>query len=303
MKLLSMLVLVTTVILLVLSCNPAFSVDPPKAASEPTASISKEKLEAKIKEVEATADMDEAMKKKLTELYSKAISHLEAERSNSGAAESFGQARETAPAQAKEIRAELEEAEKAPPTVTVSVTEETPLPEVEQQLLTEEANLAAVQAKLADLNEQLKAQADRPTAARQRLTEANQRKEELVEELKQPAPEGELPALTEAMRWRLQTEGLALRAEIKMLDQELLSQPMRVDLLKVQRDKVTRSVENLGEQVRLLEDLLNQRRRDKAEKAVEEAEEAKREAAGKHPVIQKMAEENATLSEQLKNLT
>ena len=129
------------------------------------------------------------------------------------------------------------------------------------------------------------------------------RKEELVEELKQPAPEGELPALTEAMRWRLETEGLALRAEIKMLDQELLSQPMRVDLLKAQRDKVARSVENVGEQVRLLEDIVNQRRRDKAEKAVEEAEEAKREAAGKHPVIQQMAEENAALSEQLKNLT
>ncbi len=303
MKLLSMLLLVTAVLNALLPFNPAFSADPPGAASEPTVSISKEKLEAKIKEVEATADLDEAMTKKLTELYRKAISHLEAENSNSGAAEGFSKARETAPTQAKEIRAELEEAEKAPPTETVSVTEETPLPEVEQQLLTEKANLAAVEAKLADLNEQLKAQADRPTAARQRLTEANERKEALTDELKQPAPEGELPALTEAMRWSLETEGLALRSEIKMLDQELLSQPMRIDLLKAQRDKVTRSVENVGELVQLLEDLLNQRRRAEAEKADAEAEEAQREAAGKHPIIQKIAEENVALSEQLKNLT
>jgi len=303
MKRLSILTWLIALLSALVPFEHVFSADPPEAASEPTASISTEKLEAKIKEVEATADLDEAMKKKLTELYRKTISHLEAERSNSGAAEAFSRARETAPEQAKEIRAELDEAEKAPPTVTESVTEETPLSEVEQQLLTEKANLAAVEAKLADLNEQLTVQADRPTAARQRLNEANQRKEELAQELKQQASEGELPALTEALRWRLETEGLALRAEIKMLDQELLSQPMRIELLKAQRDRTARSVRNVGEQVRLLEEMLNQRRRVEAEKAQEEAEQAQREAADKHPVIQQLAEENAVLSEKIKNLT
>jgi potassium efflux system protein len=257
-------------------------------------------LEAKIKEVESATDLDEATQSKLTELYRKALSNLETARSNAAAAEAFRQARVAAPEEAKSIRDWLEQAQREPPKVTLDVTEQTPLAELEQRLLAEKANLTAVGAKLAGLDEQLAVEAERPGVVRQRLTEAKQRQEELADGLKLPPPAGELPALTLAKRWASETHGLALSNEIDTLDQELLSQPMRVELLRAQRDRTARSVERLGELVQRLEDLLNERRRVEAEQAQAEAQTAQQEAAGKHPLVQRLAEENAALSEELK---
>ena len=61
-----------------------------------------------------------------------------------------------------------------------------------------------------------------------------------------PAPEGESPALAEARRLASETRSQALTAEIRMLDLELLSQPMRIELLKAQRDRTRHSVNRQG---------------------------------------------------------
>ena len=184
----------------------------------------------------------------------------------------------------------------------MDVSDKTPLAEIEQLLLKEKADLAAVEAKLADLDKQLAVQAERPNGVRQRLTEAKQLQENIAAELKLPAPANELPKLTQAKRWRLETQGLALSAEVKMLDQELLSQPMRIELLKAQRDRAAFSVENVSKRASLLEGLQNQRRLSEAEQAQAETEAAKLEAVGKHPIVQNLAEQNAALSEELSSL-
>ena len=155
-----------------------------------------------------------------------------------------------------------------------------------------------MQAKLADLEKQLAAEAERPTAVRKQLTEAKRRQDELAAELKLPAPEGEPASVVEARRWRLDTQGLALSNEIRMLDEELLSRPVRVALLEAQRDRTANSVEWLLARVKLLENTVSERRRAEAEESEAEAEEAKREALGKHPLVQRLAAENAALSEE-----
>ncbi|MDX1697814.1 MAG: mechanosensitive ion channel, partial [Thiohalobacterales bacterium] len=86
------------------------------------------------------------------------------------------------------------------------------------------------------------------------------------------------------------------------LDQELLSQPLRIDLLKAQRDRATLEVERLGTRVQLLENLLSSRRVAEAEKVRTETEEAQLAAAGKHPLVQALAEQNAALSAELTTL-
>jgi len=267
---------------------------------EPQASVSPDILEAKIKEVEASTELDEATKSKLAELYRKALSYLETARSNEAAADTFNQARAAAPEEAKAIRDWLEQAQRESPEVTLGLTEQAPLVDIEQRLLAEKANLTAVSTKLAGLDEQLLIQTDRPALVRQRLTEAKRRQAELADELKLPPPAGELPALTEAKRWASETQALALGAEIHMLDQELLSQPMRLELLRAQHDRTARSVERLSELVQGLENLLNERRRTEAAQAQAKAQAAQLEAAGKHPLLQRLAQENAALGAELK---
>ena len=288
--------------LLSLVFTSAFSADPPAVTGAGPTSVTPAILKAKIKEVKATADLDEATTAKLTELYSKALSSLETAASQDAAAKAFVQARQTAPAEAKSVREALEKVQEAPPKQTLKISDKTPLAEIEQLLLKEKADLAAVEAKLAGLNKQLAAEAERPNAVRQRLTEAKQLQENIASELKLPPPAGELPKLTEARRWRLETKGLALSAEVGMLDQELLSQPMRVELLKAQRDRTAHSVESVSARARLLEGVQNQRRLSEAEQAKAETEAAKRDAIGKHPVVQRLAEDNAALSGELQSL-
>ncbi|HFD80740.1 MAG TPA: mechanosensitive ion channel [Gammaproteobacteria bacterium] len=294
------------VLFLVLTLAPPVPAVDQKRPSGGTAALVKaDVIEARLKEVEASTSLDDKSKGTLVELYRKALSNLEAASANEEAAQAFIHARKTAPDAARAIREKLEKSKKAQPSVSLNIPPNTPIAEIEQKLLAEKANQAAVEAKLAELEEQLADQTDRPKAVRDRLSEARQLQEEIARKLKQPAPAGESPALAEARRWNLQTHWQALNSEIRMLDQELLSQPMRIELLKARIDEATRSSNRIRERVRLLKELVNERRREEAQQAKVEAEAAvsKVEMEQLHPLVQQLAKQNAELSEQLSKIS
>ncbi|MEA3278141.1 MAG: hypothetical protein U9Q81_23215 [Pseudomonadota bacterium] len=250
-------------------------------------SVTEGRLESKIKEVEATAELDEATRSKLTEYYRKALSSLEAAKSYDAKIAAFAQAIETAPEQTKELRRRLEA---APPD-----GEQEPLPdglsikEIEQRLAKEQADVAAVEAKVSEMEKELETWSRRPTEMRKRITEAKGELEEIAEALARQVPEGESPSLTEARRWVSETRQREVRSEILMLDRELLSHAAREDLLKAERDKSAQDLKMLSARKRFLEDQLNERRRAQAEQARAEAETAKREAVGKHALVEELA--------------
>ena len=285
-------------LLLLLTTQPALGEDPPATAAPP-GSVTQEILEAKIAEVEAATGIEEEAKNKLVELYRKALSNLQTASSNARAAEDFRRAAETAPAEVQAIREEMEEAAALPPEDTLDLDPSTPLRQIEQLLQKEKADLAAVDARRADFEQRLEEEAGRPALIRQRLTEAKLQQEEVATQLKLPPPADEGPATSEARRWALETDFDALSTEIKRLDQELLSQPARVDLLKAKRDKAAASVEWVGARVKILDELVNRKRQEEAEQARAEAEATRREAQGKHPLVLGLAERNAALSEEL----
>ena len=240
-----------------------------------------------LEELEAATNLDEKTKATLTKLYRKTLRNLEQERASTEASAAFTKARKTAPAEARAVRKTLEKFEQESPTVTLDVSEDTPLAEIEQKLLDEKANQAAVDAKLDKLEKQLTTEVERPTAIRQRISEARQSQEKIDSQLKQAAPAGELLKLTEARQWNLTAQLRALSAELKMLDQELLSRPMRIKLMQAQRDRMERNHNRLTTRVSMLNELLGQQRLQEAEQAKLEAEAvaAKAEIAGKHPLI------------------
>jgi potassium efflux system protein len=88
-----------------------------------------------------------------------------------------------------------------------------------------------------------------------------------------------------------------------MLDQELLSQPVRIRLLEARRDVELRSVNRVSARVAMLENLANRKGRAEAEQAEAEAMVAVFDAAEKHPVIQELAAQNAELTQTLKTMT
>jgi len=293
-----------TVLLLVPFSN-VYSADTAAPAGTTAVALTPEIVEARLKEVEASSTLDEKTRASLTELYRKTLSNLETANASETSARHFASARDTAADTAQQIRTRLEQAKKTSPTVTLPVSKNAPLTEIEQHLLKEKANQAAIEAKLSELEQRLSDEAERPNIARQRLTEARQLQEKLNAELDQQASSGEAPELIEARRWSLLSQRKALSAEIKMLDQELLSRPMRIELLKAQIEQTERSNMRTREKVSRLDKILTQRRRAEAEQAQAETEAdvSKLEIENTHPLIQELAQRNASLSNQLSKIS
>jgi potassium efflux system protein len=285
--------------LLSLILGTAFAADPPALTGSPSTVVTSEILEVKIAEVEAATDLPETAKTKLTELYRKALSELEATRAGNAAAEAFRAAAVAAPQDTQVTRKKYEQAQQTTPEESLALTADTPLTEIEPLLQKEHADLAAAEAKLAGLDQQLENEATRPNAVQQRLTKARQQQEQIAAEIGLPSPPDELPALTEARQWVLATREQALQAEIGRLDAELRSQPLRVELLNARQELVAHNVRQVRARVRLLEVAVNQRRQTDLTSVQDETEAALREFAGKHPVLVRFARENAQLAEKL----
>jgi potassium-dependent mechanosensitive channel len=289
-------------LILLLSGNSTFAADSAIAAYSSPAKLTLKIINARLKEIEATAELDEATKNKLIELYRKSISFLETASAYNATADEFILARKTASKKAESIRKKVEKRSIIPATKSIKVSDKTPLAQLEHVFFTEKANAAAVEAKLADYEEQLASQQGRPSQIRQRLIEARKKKAQIASKLDLPAADDLPPKIIEAKYWILKAEAATLSVEIKMLDQELLSQPMRLDLLDAQQEYATFSLKRINERVQLLQELVNQKRREEAERTKTEAEKAQRKVADKHPLLKLLAKKNSALSNEINSL-
>ncbi|MCZ6559532.1 MAG: mechanosensitive ion channel [Gammaproteobacteria bacterium] len=294
---------ITAVILLIAGLQlaitlPAFG----QSAVSSEAGVTLEMLESRFQETDASAELDEANKTKLLDYYRKAISLVEQQRSYEVSTLEFIKARESAPRQAERLRKQLEKLESRSPQKLPDSLLRKKLPQLEQQLLGEKADLTGLTTRLWELEVLLETQATRSQQVRERLNEAKQRQPEVADALQTPTPEGELNRLVEARRWSLEHDTRALVAEIEMLDQELLSQPMRGELLGVQRDKATLELNRQQNYVQLLESKVVERRQSDAETVKEETAETERQSFGKHTLLQELAQKNSLLSEELNAL-
>ena len=268
----------------------------------PEAGVTVEILEGRIQEVEASASLDEANKAILLDAYRKSLGFVSQRESYEASAREFITAREEAPQQARALREQVIRIEGLPPPQVTPGLAESPLAELEQALLTEKSHQSGVRANVAEIEALLEVQAQRAAQARKRLEEARQRQAEIAQTIKVPAPAGQSQRVAEARLWALQAETPALAAEIEMLNQELLSQPMRVELYSAQRDKALLELNRQRQLVTLISELVGARRASDAESARLEAEETERLTFGKHPVVQALAQRNSQLGEVLENL-
>jgi potassium efflux system protein len=271
------------------------------AGLDPTlkSALTVEFLETKIKETEAATDLDEVLTTRLTEQYRKAISALEEASALEAKTAAYKQALEEAPNQARAIREKRASAGTTPTTDLDALPDGATVKEIEQRLAKTQADVAAVGTKLVEIEKELEGGASRPAEARQSIGEAKQELESLEAEIKLPPPEGEPQALTDARRWALVARRQALRSQILMLDQELLSQGARVELLVATRDKAAVDLRNLKAGKDVLEGRLNEMLRARAADAALAAQEAQRQAADKHALVQDLARRNAELSGEL----
>jgi potassium efflux system protein len=142
--------IIATLILLLLT-RPSICQESPTAPtlSDPiTTSI----LEAKIQEVEAATGMEQETKSKLIELYRKALSHLQTADSHAQLEEAFRRAAETAPAAIRKLREQDHKSPGQSSEASLELPPSTPLPEIEQRLRQEKANLISLESRRSTSN-------------------------------------------------------------------------------------------------------------------------------------------------------
>ncbi|MEA1889108.1 MAG: mechanosensitive ion channel [Pseudomonadota bacterium] len=283
---------------------PASSASPGIAdAKEAISQISISVLERKIEGVEADASLSVDEKSSLASLYRKTINNLELSSANQHKADAFILSKQDAPVKAAQLRKKTIEKKKLDAEDSLEVTSNTPIEVLEQLLLKEKADLAAVEANLQKTREAIKYQAGRPQAIREQLIEAKKLPVGLSGETEQPLAGSKKQSLIEAEGWLRKSQATMQASQIRMLDQELLSQATRLDLLVAEEEKAEHSVAFVRIRAKRLEQLVDVHRQYQARLTESRAETARVLAEGKHRLVKKLAGKNAGLSAQISDLT
>ena len=261
--------------------------------------VDAEVLTSKITEVEASTTLDEGAAATRIDLYRRALTNLERARVEISQAEAFASTGAGAPDKLAAVNQALDAQQLEMDKVNVPIPESAALSELEQTLSKTKAELSEAEAQLASLREQYASELTRPVVARDRLATARKEQTNTAAELDTPAPAGEAAELTEARRWQLEARGYRLAAEIKKLDQELLTHAARLGLLQAQRDLAGQAVDIGRAQARRFEDAISERRGVTAELMRQQAETTRQDLEGRHPAIRDLARGNVEVSARL----
>jgi potassium efflux system protein len=273
--------------------------DDPSGGAPPPTLVTPAVLGAKITETEADPDLQAEAKTKLVALYREAVSNLNAIDANTSRAAAFEQTTRTALEEAKRIRERTAAAKGAEGPGTLDANQGMPREQIELQLKKAEADLAAANARRSDLGRQLAYHQNRPAAISQRLAAGQEQQETIAAALQAELAGDEGLSLIQARRWAMETRYLALSTEIKALDQELVSLPMRLELLAAKQDEEAANAVRLGKQAEALKALVNANREAEAHEAKTAAAAMLQATAGSDPVLIRLAEQNAELTDEL----
>jgi potassium efflux system protein len=267
------------------------------------AEISSATIENRIAQVEGSSTYDEQSRSSALDYYRRALASLELAKGYREAAARFEQALTEAPAEAKRLEAALANDFETDPLASLKGAGELPAREIEQLLQQERANEAAANAVLSELEQKLASETSRPQAARLRLSAASQEVRAAIDRLSSPVVESESEIVLEAHRWAQQSAAAALSAEMVALDKEMLSQPVRLALLQLQRDEAAANTDRNQERVRALQTLLSERRRDETEQVIGEMDLESLGTAATHPLVKQGVLENQALADELDSLS
>jgi potassium efflux system protein len=257
-------------------------------------------LRSELEKVKSREDLSEEQKKSLSASYQDALDWFSQAEKYKSAARQFLTSRTKAPQKTKSIRDKLSQIDSRP-LPDLKKLEKKPLEEQEQILETEKANQAGLEARIEEIAHLVALEANRPEAARKQLAESNQQLDELEKELSgQTLPKDEL-ALS---RYRKdQARLLALKEQVTMLEQEMLSHPARLALSRAQLDQAELNATLVSKRVAFMEDLVNQRRKQEVERVSRGEEEKEQDILEKYPALKGIASDNALLGSELKDIT
>lgn len=265
--------------------------------------ISKESIKAKIAAINARQGIDEAAKTKVLSIYQSAEDYLNNVDRFNAQAISFKSAINNAPDETKKLQKEIEQALSKAGKQKPEDFGNIPTAELDQRLIIEKGKISNLDEQLKKLESELSTQNSRPQLIREELLSAQQDLETAQQKLQIPIGKSDIKLDAEAQHLLFKTLIQSRSAEIKMLEVEAISNPVRVDLLKAQLQLLDLQKNVLTQIATEIENVLGLRRQQEAIEMQDALSQAEKELAGKHALIQKTTRENIEYSGYLRTIT
>ncbi len=170
------------------------------------------------------------------------------------------------------------------------------LGELEQLEQKKQANLARLRSERDELRANLSNLSVRPDQIRQELADVRVRRRQAQEAL---ATTGETVTVVDAQQTAFAASRIAFTAQSRMLEQELVSSQVRLDLLEARAELAQRRLDVEEQALGDLQELINSKREADAAIAAAAALQASVAATKRGPTVEAVAQTNARLSEQL----
>jgi potassium efflux system protein len=291
-----------TMLLTCLSLGVSTAAEDNATSMQSQTAVSEIVIQSKLADLVTDAELKDQTKKKLKQLYQKTLSNLQTATSNENSAQAFQQATKNAPDTIKQTIKQTDRLNAALNKNTF--TEQLPdtVQKIEQLLQEEKSNLASLEEKLSDIEQRLQAETDSAPTIRQRIQEAKGLQDDIYTELKQQLAIDEDSVTSQARQWRLESHLQLIRSEIKSLNQELLSQPVRIKQMEAEKEKLAANINWTHERINALERAATQKHHVEVDQARKKAEAILLETDGKHALVLELARSNVDLSSDIYNL-
>lgn len=291
-----------TVLITCLSLGVSTAAENNATSMQSQTSVSEEVIQSKLTELVTDAELKDQTKKKLKQLYQKTLNNLQAATLNKDSAHAFQQAAKDAPDTIKQYLKQTDRLNAALNKNTF--TEQLPdsVQKIEQLLQDEKSKLASLEEKLSDIEQRLQVETDSAATIRQRIQEAKQQQDDVYTELKQQLAIDEDSAASQARQWMLESHLQLIRSEIRSLNQELLSQPVRIEQMEAEKEKLAANISWTSERINALERAATQKHHVEIDKAKKKAETILLDTDGKHALVLDLARSNVNLSGEIYNM-
>lgn len=267
------------------------------------AAISKESLTAKIDAINKRQGFDEAIKTKIINFYHIAEDNIDALEDYKTRTAHYQDTQKNAPETIKKNQKDLEQLQAKSGKITHDDFEKIPLDELEQRLLIEKSKISSLDEQIKQLDNEITLQQARPQQIREETTLAQQDFDDTAKKLLAPHHNQESKQETEAEQTYLNTLSAAKQADLKMLEAEALSNPARIELLRVKLQVLNSQKKILSPVVETLDIHLTERRQQAAKNVQNALTQAEKATEGKHSLIQASTRQNIQHSRDLQAIS
>ncbi len=268
-----------------------------------TTGLSPEVLQTRIEQLQESSAYDETTRIAAVELYQRAVSNLSAAAAYDESAERFRRSITEAPAEAERVRAAIAAAQDTDPLDGLTVGGDSTASDIEDFLQRERGNEASARALVADLRQKLSSEETRSQEARARSEQAAGELRAVTDLMAQSDTSEDPDVLLEARRASRQALDKSLRAELRMLDQEILTQPARIVLLQAQLEQAELALERRQARIAAMQSLLSDRRRDETDRMLAGLGLDSLGAEASNPLIEQTVTSVGELADELDQLT